>query len=71
MHAPNYRRTFTGGRKLYMQGTSADEFPPDSEIPVEMVRRAVHEFAETYRRPSEIPWQPFRGGRVLPSEGSL
>jgi hypothetical protein len=50
---------------LYMQGTSADEFPPDSEIPVEIVRRAVHEFAETYRRPSDVPWQPFRGGRLL------
>jgi hypothetical protein len=51
---------------LYMQGTSADEFPPDSEISAEMVRRAVHEFAETYRRPSDVPWQPFRGGRLLP-----
>jgi hypothetical protein len=48
---------------LYMQGTSDNEFPPDSEMPAALVRRAVHEFDEAYRRPSSVPWQPVRGGR--------
>ncbi|HYS41549.1 MAG TPA: Imm1 family immunity protein [Pseudonocardiaceae bacterium] len=48
---------------LYMQGTSDNLFPPNSEIPADVVRRAVHEFAETYQRPTGVPWQPVRGGR--------
>jgi hypothetical protein len=50
---------------LYMQGTSDKPFPPNSELPADTVRRAVHEFAETYQRPTTVPWQPVRGGRWI------
>jgi hypothetical protein len=43
---------------LYMMGVSDTEFPSNSEIPADVVRRAVHEFAENARRPTEVPWQP-------------
>jgi hypothetical protein len=46
---------------LYMVGTYDNEFPSNSEIPVDVVRRAVHEFAETGRRPVDVPWRPIRG----------
>jgi hypothetical protein len=45
----------------YMLGESDDEFPPNAEIPLDVVRRAVHEFAETGRRPEDVPWQTIRG----------
>jgi Immunity protein Imm1 len=50
---------------LYMVGHSDNEFPPDSEIPIDVVRRAVHEFAETGLRPTDVAWQPIRGGRWI------
>jgi hypothetical protein len=46
-----------GDPLLYMYMTSDNEFPPNSEIPVELVRRAVHEFADTGRRPTCVAWQ--------------
>jgi hypothetical protein len=48
---------------LYMSGESDNEFPPNCEIPVVMVRQAAHEFAATGQRPTDVPWQPVRGGR--------
>jgi hypothetical protein len=42
---------------LYMYMTSADEFPANSEIPVDLVRRAAHYFAETEGRLPEVVWQ--------------
>jgi immunity protein Imm1 of predicted polymorphic toxin system len=42
----------------YMVGNSNTEMPADCEIPADIVRRAVHEFAENARRPTEVPWQP-------------
>jgi hypothetical protein len=45
---------------LYMVGTHDNEFPSNAEIPLDMVRRAVHEFAETGCRPVEVPWRPIR-----------
>jgi hypothetical protein len=44
----------------YMMGLSHTEMPADSEIPVDVVRRAVHEFAENPRRPDGVPWRPVR-----------
>jgi hypothetical protein len=46
-----------GDPLLYMQGTSACEFPPNCEVSTELVRRAVHEFADTGRRPTCVEWQ--------------
>jgi hypothetical protein len=46
-----------GDPLLYMYMTSDNEFPPNSEIPAELVRRAVHEFADTGRRPTCVAWQ--------------
>jgi hypothetical protein len=48
---------------LYMYMTSADEFPSNAEISVEVVRRAAHEFAETGQRPTCLEWQTW--DRVL------
>lgn len=45
---------------LYMQGTSDSEFPADCEIAAVSVRQAVHEFAETFSRPSGVRWRPVR-----------
>lgn len=45
----------------YMIGTHDYEFPSNAEIPVDVVRRAVHEFAETGRRPTDVPWRAVRG----------
>jgi hypothetical protein len=42
----------------YMLGNSSTEFPSGCEVPANIVRRAVHEFAENARRPTEVPWQP-------------
>jgi hypothetical protein len=42
---------------LYMYMTSADEFPSNAEIPAGIIRRAVHEFAETGQRPTCVDWQ--------------
>jgi hypothetical protein len=42
---------------LYMMGESDTEFPSNSEIPADIVRRAVHDFADSPRRPSGVPWQ--------------
>jgi len=44
----------------YMMGNSDTEFPADCEIPVDVVRRAVHEFAVNVRRPDGVPWRPVR-----------
>jgi hypothetical protein len=46
-----------GDPLLYMYMASADEFPPNAEIPAHIVRRAAHEFAETGRRPTCVEWQ--------------
>jgi hypothetical protein len=54
---------------LYMMTTSDNEFPPNSEIPVELVRRATHEFAETGVRPTCVEWQTWdRSGADTESE---
>lgn len=42
---------------LYMYTTSANEMPPNCEIPVELVRKAAHEFADTGLRPTCVEWQ--------------
>jgi hypothetical protein len=47
---------------LHIQRASDNVFPPNSEIPADAVRRAVHEFTQTYQRPTDVPWQPVRGG---------
>jgi Immunity protein Imm1 len=52
-----------GAPILYMSGGSDNEFPPNCEIPVGVVRQAVHEFAATGLRPIDVPWQSVRGGR--------
>jgi Immunity protein Imm1 len=57
--------SYEGEPILYMQGTSDNVFPPNSEMPADMVRRAAHEFAETYQRPTGVSWQPVRGGRWI------
>jgi hypothetical protein len=44
----------------YMMGLSHTEMPANCEIPAEVVRRAVHEFAETGQRPVDVPWRPAR-----------
>jgi hypothetical protein len=44
----------------YMMGLSHTELPADCEIPVDVVRRAVHEFAVNVRRPAGVPWRPVR-----------
>jgi hypothetical protein len=44
----------------YMMGNSDTELPPDCEIPAEVVRRAVYEFAEDARRPTGVPWRSVR-----------
>jgi Immunity protein Imm1 len=44
----------------YMMGNSDTEFPADCEIPADVVRRAVHEFAVNPRRPAGVPWRPVR-----------
>ena len=54
---------------LYMMATSDNAMPPNSEIPVELVRRAVHEFADTGRRPTCLAWQTWdRPGATTESE---
>jgi hypothetical protein len=45
---------------LYMQGASDAEFPADCEISAASVRAAVHEFADTFSRPSGVRWQAVR-----------
>jgi immunity protein Imm1 of predicted polymorphic toxin system len=49
----------------YMMGNSDTELPPNCEIPTEVVRRAVHEFAETGQRPVDVPWRPVRVRKTL------
>jgi hypothetical protein len=49
--------TQDGDPLLYMQGTSDSEFPPNSEVPAALIRQATHEFADTGRRPTCVPWQ--------------
>jgi hypothetical protein len=46
---------------LYMIGNQDEEFPPNAEIPLDIVRRAAHEFAETGLRPTDVPWRSIRG----------
>ncbi|HEX5406852.1 MAG TPA: Imm1 family immunity protein [Pseudonocardiaceae bacterium] len=46
-----------GSPLVYMYATSDNELPSNSEIPVELVRQAVHEFADTGRRPTCVSWQ--------------
>jgi hypothetical protein len=42
---------------LYMYMTSDTEYPANSEIPVDLVREAVYEYATTGRRPTCVEWQ--------------
>jgi hypothetical protein len=42
---------------LYMYMTSDNEYPSNSEIPADLVRKAAHEYAETGRRPTCVDWQ--------------
>lgn len=41
----------------YTQGGSDREFPPNSEISADLIRRATHEFADTGLRPACVAWQ--------------
>jgi hypothetical protein len=34
-------------------------FPRDSEVPIDLIRRAVKEFLATARRPTCVSWQPW------------
>ena len=46
------------------------EFPPNGEVPIAVVRAAVHEFARTGARPTEVRWQewqpPYTPGSSAP-----
>jgi immunity protein Imm1 of predicted polymorphic toxin system len=42
---------------LYMYQTQAEEFPPDSEIPIDLVRRAAHHFVETLGKLADVTWE--------------
>jgi hypothetical protein len=42
---------------LYMYMTSPDDFPPNAEVPVALIRQAAHEFANTGQRPTCVQWQ--------------
>jgi hypothetical protein len=42
---------------LYMYMSTADEFPPNSEVSAALVRQAAHEFADTGQRPTCVEWQ--------------
>ncbi|HEX4725133.1 MAG TPA: Imm1 family immunity protein [Pseudonocardiaceae bacterium] len=48
---------------LYMLGLHDTEFPPNAEIGTDAARRAVHEFADTGRRPTNPQWRPFAAMR--------
>jgi hypothetical protein len=41
---------------LYMYQTSDNEFPPNSEIPIELVRRAAHHFLRTHEKLPDVTW---------------
>ncbi|WP_168211133.1 Imm1 family immunity protein [Actinosynnema sp. ALI-1.44] len=43
---------------LYYYMGSDTSFPPNSEIPIEAVRQAAHEFMTTGQRPTGVQWQP-------------
>jgi hypothetical protein len=45
---------------LYMYDTSDNEFPPNSEISAELIRQAVHEFADSGGQPTCVDWQLWR-----------
>jgi hypothetical protein len=49
--------TSDGEPLLYMQGNSDNEFPPNAEVPADLVRQAAHEFADTGVRPTCVQWQ--------------
>jgi hypothetical protein len=49
--------SITGEPLLYMNMESDNEFPPNSELPADRIRQAVHEFANTGRRPTCVDWQ--------------
>jgi hypothetical protein len=55
--------TGTGETMLYMQGTADCEFPASAEVPVQLVRQAAHEFAETGVRPTCVNWQTWNRAR--------
>lgn len=42
---------------LYMYMTVAEEFPPDAEIHIDLVRSAAHHFAETRGKSPDVDWQ--------------
>jgi hypothetical protein len=54
-----YSRGQAGGDKevTYYYTGSDREFPADSEIPIEAIRRAVKEFLVTSERPTAVEWQ--------------
>jgi hypothetical protein len=54
--------TPNGDPLLYMQGTSDNEFPPNAELPVTVIRQAAHEFADTGVRPACVEWQVWTRG---------
>lgn len=42
---------------LHMYTMSDCEFPPNAEVPADLIRQAAHEFADTGRRSTCVPWQ--------------
>jgi hypothetical protein len=70
MYPESTRRVYTAGTPtgnretlLYMQGTADCEFPANAEVPVQLVRQAAHEFAETGVRPTCVNWQTWHRPR--------
>lgn len=51
--------SFDGEPLIYMRLTTAEEFPPNSELPIEIVRRAAHHFVVTREKLPEIEWAPW------------
>lgn len=42
---------------LYMYMSSDTEFPPNAEVPTDLVRQAAHEVMSTRQRPTCVEWQ--------------
>jgi hypothetical protein len=53
---------------LYMYMSSDNEFPPNAEIPADLVRKATQEFADTGRRPTYVEWQTWDRTEATESE---
>jgi hypothetical protein len=51
--------TATPGPHLYYYMRNDREFPADAELPIDVVRRAAHEYMATDgERPTSVDWQP-------------